>query len=109
MRRANAAAMQLELAAVLSRREAADWEALLSAAGIPCGMVRDIGEAMTLPALAERGLTIPLKVASLPDQQDVSVLGPGFLLEQGGVNTLPAPPAHGEHTAEVKAWLAGPA
>jgi CoA:oxalate CoA-transferase len=109
LRRANGAAMQLELAAVLSRREAAEWEALLSSAGIPCGMVRDIGEAMALPALAERGLTIALKVPGLPGQQDVSVLGPGFLLAQGGVNTLPPPPVHGEHTAEVKAWLAGPA
>jgi CoA:oxalate CoA-transferase len=45
-RRQNAAAVQQSLAQVLSGRDAADWEQLLSAAGIPCGMVRDIGEAM---------------------------------------------------------------
>jgi crotonobetainyl-CoA:carnitine CoA-transferase CaiB-like acyl-CoA transferase len=106
LRRNNAAAMQLELAAVISRRDAADWESLLSAAGIPCGMVRDIGEAMSLPALAERGLTLPLRVPGLPGKQDVSILGPGFLSAQGGVRNLPPPPLHGEHTNEVRAWLA---
>lgn len=108
-RRAHAAVMQLELAAVLSRRDGADWEAMLSAAGIPCGVVRDIGEAMTLPELASRGLTLPLDIPGLPDRQDVSVLGPGFLSAKGGVGALPPPPRHGEHTAEIRAWLAGPA
>jgi hypothetical protein len=68
--------------------------------------VRDIGEAMSLPALAERGLTLPVKLPGLPGHPQVSVLGPGFLMAHGGVRDLPPPPAHGEHTAEVRAWLA---
>lgn len=109
LRRANGVAMQAELSAVLSRRDGAEWEALLSAAGIPCGMVRDIGEAASLPELAQRGLTLPLTVPGLPDREAVAVLGPGFVSAAGGTPSLPPPPRHGEHTAEIKAWLAGPA
>ncbi len=105
LRRANAVAMQAELAAVLLSRDAAEWEGLLSAAGIPCGMVRDIGEAMSLPALDERALRLPLQVPGLPQREDVSILGPGFLSSQGHTPSPGAPPRHGEHTAEILAWL----
>jgi crotonobetainyl-CoA:carnitine CoA-transferase CaiB-like acyl-CoA transferase len=108
-RRMNSAAMQAELATVLLTRDAADWESLLSAEGIPCGMVRDISEAMSLPALDERSLRLPLKVPGLPQGENVSILGPGFLSSQGGVPKLDAPPRHGQHTAEILDWLrAGP-
>ncbi|MEO6184938.1 MAG: CoA transferase, partial [Steroidobacteraceae bacterium] len=109
LRRRNGVAMQAELAAVLLSRDAAEWEGLLSGAGIPCGMVRDIGEAMTLPALDERGLRLPLQVPGLPHREDVSILGPGFLSSQGRTPSPGAPPRHGEHTAEILAWLAEPA
>ncbi|HMA10984.1 MAG TPA: CoA transferase [Steroidobacteraceae bacterium] len=105
-RRQNAAAVQKALADVLLTRDAADWEQLLSAAGIPCGMVRDISEAMTLPALDQRDLRIPLSIPGLPVREDVAVLGPGFMSTQAGRTELGAPPALGQHTAEIKAWLA---
>src|SRR5690606_41184806 len=53
-RRANASAMQAELAEVLATRDAAAWEAELSAAGIPCGMVRSGGEGGGRPGLEGR-------------------------------------------------------
>lgn len=105
-RRQNAAAMQRALADVLAKRDAADWEQLLSAAGIPCGMVRDISQAMSLPALEERDLRIPLSIPGLPVRDDVAVLGPGFVSAQAGGIELPAPPKLGQHTDEIKAWLA---
>ncbi len=74
-----------------------DWEQLLSAAGIPCGMVRDIGEAMSLPHLDERGLRDPLQIPGLPDREDVAVLGPGFLSAMQGRSDLPPPPKLGQH------------
>jgi CoA:oxalate CoA-transferase len=104
-RRANAAAMQEALAAVLRTRDAADWEALLSAAGIPCGVVRDIAAAMSLPALDERSLRVPLHIPGLPRSEDVAVLGPGFVSAAGGLADLDRPPRHGEHTAEILDWL----
>ena len=105
-RRQNAAAVQQALSAVLASRDAAEWEQLLSAAGIPCGMVRDIGEAMSLPALEQRGLRIALNMPGLPVREEVAVLGAGFLSAQAGKAELPPPPAHGQHTGEIKAWLA---
>jgi CoA:oxalate CoA-transferase len=104
-RRVHAAAMREALSAVLQTRDAADWEAMLSAAGIPCGMVRDIGEALSLPGLEERALRLPLRVPGLPDCEDVAVLGPGFQSSAGGVAPLDPPPQLGQHTQEVLRWL----
>jgi crotonobetainyl-CoA:carnitine CoA-transferase CaiB-like acyl-CoA transferase len=104
-RREQATAMQEALSAVFAGRDAAEWEQLLSAAGIPCGVVRDIGEAMSLPGLQQRSLRIPLHVPGLPQSEDVSVLGPGFLSAQGIATTLGPPPRHGEHTEEILASL----
>src|SRR5690606_25823475 len=53
-RRAHSLAMQEELAHELAKASAAEWESRMSAAGIPCGMVRNIGEAASMPHLAER-------------------------------------------------------
>jgi CoA:oxalate CoA-transferase len=104
-RRENSTAMQEALSAVFVARDAAEWEQLLSAAGIPCGVVRDIAEAMSLPELQQRSLRIPVHVPGLPRREDVEVLGPGFLSAQGTAATLDAPPRHGQHTAEILQWL----
>jgi crotonobetainyl-CoA:carnitine CoA-transferase CaiB-like acyl-CoA transferase len=104
-RRANAAAMQAELTEVFGAREAADWEAELSAAGIPCGMVRSIGEAMSLPGLDQRALRLPLTIPGLPHREQVDVLGLGVLSSNHDDEALAPPPRLGEHTEEVLAWL----
>jgi crotonobetainyl-CoA:carnitine CoA-transferase CaiB-like acyl-CoA transferase len=106
-RRQNTAAVQKALSEVLMTRDAAEWEQLLSAAGIPCGMVRDIGEAMSLPELGQRDLRIPLHIPGLPAREDVAVMGKGFVSSQAGSTQLEAPPRLGQHTEEIKAWLAG--
>jgi crotonobetainyl-CoA:carnitine CoA-transferase CaiB-like acyl-CoA transferase len=105
-RRQNAPAVQKALSEVLGGRNAAEWEQLLSAAGIPCGMVRDISQAMSLPELDQRDLRIALNIPGLPVREDVSVLGPGFVSSQAGKSALGAPPTLGQHTEQIKAWLA---
>jgi crotonobetainyl-CoA:carnitine CoA-transferase CaiB-like acyl-CoA transferase len=105
-RRQNTSIVQQALAGVLRTRDAVEWERLLSAAGIPCGMVRDIGEAMSLPELQERALRIPLQIPGLPGREDVAVLGAGFVSAQGPAAALEPPPRLGQHTAEILAWLA---
>ncbi len=55
-RRANAAALRVELAAVFAQRTAAEWEEILMAAGVPAGRVRTIPEAVAEPQTAARGL-----------------------------------------------------
>ena len=108
-RRINAPAMREALSAVIQTRDAADWEAMLSAAGIPCGMVRDISEAMSLPELSQRALQLPLRIPGLPEREDVAILGPGFQSSAGVTRQIDPPPRLGEHTREVLDWLSGPA
>jgi CoA:oxalate CoA-transferase len=105
LRRANAAALQTALTEVLRRRSAKDWEALMSAAGIPCGMVRDVSEAASLPHLKQRELKIPLRVPGLPRQQDIEIVNAGFLFQEGGPHVSEPPPIHGQHTEEILEWL----
>jgi CoA:oxalate CoA-transferase len=110
-RHANAPAMRDALAVVLLARDAGDWESALSGLGIPCGLVREIGEAMSLAGLDERALRLPLKIPGLPDE-DVAVLDLGITSardERDGTGEqgagLEPPPRLGEHTAEILDWL----
>jgi crotonobetainyl-CoA:carnitine CoA-transferase CaiB-like acyl-CoA transferase len=84
----------------LAAREASDWVAALSEAGVPCGLVNDVGEAF---ALAERlGLEPVAAAGGIPQ-----VANP-IRLSSAPASYRLAPPALGEHTAEVLGWLAGP-
>lgn len=106
-RRANAPAITAALSAVFAQRDAAEWESLLSTHGIPCGMVREIGEAASLPELESRQLLLPLTVPGLPQRESVHVLGAGFRSESG-IETRPgAPPRPDQHRREILDWLAG--
>jgi CoA:oxalate CoA-transferase len=105
LRRANTSTLRSLLSAVLRQRPAADWEALLSAAGVPCGMVRDVAQASALPHLEQRGLKIPLKVPGLPVSEDVAILNAGFLFNSDGPTVSDPPPAAGQHTEELLRWL----
>jgi len=106
-RRVNAGAMQEEVSAVLRTRDAEEWERLLSEAGIPCGLVRTVDEAMSLPELEQRGLRLPVDVPGLPDRQGAEVLGLGILSANDEVGKLEPPPRLGEHTEEILDWLGG--
>ena len=106
LRRANTCAIQAELSAVLATRSAAQWEALMSEAGIPCGMVREVGEAVDLPQLAERGLRLPLRIDGMPAGHDnVAVVNAGFRMGTDGPGVDQPPPRLDEHGEQVRAWL----
>ena len=104
-RRANAGAVQDSLAAVFAQHDAAHWEALLSAAGIPCGMVRQISEAASLPELDARQLMLDVHVPGLPGREDVRILGLGYRGAQETPTSLPPPPRLDEHRDEILTWL----
>jgi CoA:oxalate CoA-transferase len=105
-RRENTPVVQAELGAELCRRDAAEWESMLSAAGVPCGMVRDVGEAVSMPHLESRKLRLPLRIPGLPEgREDVAVLNAGFVMEADGPHVDARPPRLGEHDAEIRAWL----
>ncbi len=107
LRRANAAAMYAEVSAELRARSGAEWEALMSAAGIPCGLVREIGEAVSMPHVAARGMRLPLTIPALPQGREaVAIVNVGFQLGRDGPGVAEPAPRLDEHREQVLAWLA---
>ena len=84
----------------LAARGAADWVAALGDAGVPCGLVNDVGEAF---ALAER-----LGLEPVADAAGVPQVANPIRLSASPVSYRLAPPALGEHTAEVLRRLLTP-
>ena len=103
LRRTHGEALKAELGAVLATRPAAEWEAIMSAAGVPCGMVRDVAEAVALDQVATRGMRLPLTVPGLPDGDDVEIVNAGFRFTEDGPTVSAPPPRLGEHGAEILA------
>lgn len=102
-RRANFDAMRSEIEAVIATRDAAAWEQGMSSAGIPCGMVRTVGEAIDL---AGDGAMLTLSIPGLPNEDTISVPGPGFRLPDEPPLKPEAPPRLDQHRDEILAWLA---
>ncbi|BBD99455.1 CoA transferase [Sphingobium amiense] len=102
-RRANFDAMKAELASVIAMRDAAEWEAGMSAAGIPCGMVRRVDEAA---ALARSDALLPLDGAGLPVDGPVALPGAGFRMAPGTQEAGAPPRLDGDRDAILR-WLGG--
>ncbi|NBC36176.1 CoA transferase [Novosphingobium sp. FSY-8] len=101
-RRANFDAMQAELSAQFARADAAQWEASMSAAGIPCGMVRRVDEAADLAGSAA---LMPITIDGIPVDGAVRVPGAGFAMHPGQPGTDQAPPRLNADRVEIEAWL----
>jgi crotonobetainyl-CoA:carnitine CoA-transferase CaiB-like acyl-CoA transferase len=101
LRRQNTLVLTAELRQIFLKADAADWEAQLSAAGVPCGMVRDVAEAVSLPGLADRALKLPLHVPDLPQRERVEILNAGFLFGDDRPHVDEPPPRLGEHSESV--------
>jgi len=68
--------------------------------------VRDVGEAISMPHLASRGVRLPLKIDGMPEgRDDVSIVNAGFVMQQDGPHVDAQPPRLGEHSAQIRAWL----
>jgi crotonobetainyl-CoA:carnitine CoA-transferase CaiB-like acyl-CoA transferase len=103
-RRANFDAMKAELAEVIATRDAAEWESGMSAAGIPCGMVRRVDEAA---ALARPDALVSFDIPGVPLDGPVGMPGVGFRMTPG-VQLGHAPPFLDENRTEILDWLAQP-
>lgn len=99
-RMAHAAEMQVQLAAEFGRRDGEALEAELSAAGVPCGLVRTVAEACEMPHLAARGVVHAFD-AELPAGASARALNAGFVCDVDGPGLPGPPPRLGEHTREV--------
>ena len=105
LRHANHDAMREELARELLKRTAAEWETSMSVAGIPCGMVRSVGEAASFDHLAERKAVLPLSVPGLPQREDIDIVNLGYCAMSGGPGVTESPPRLGEHGRKILEWL----
>jgi len=97
---ANRDALAALLEGALAARGAAEWVADLSEAGVACGLVNDVGEAF---ALAER-----LGLEPVADAGGVPQVADPIGLSATPASYRLAPPALGQHTAEVLRWLGVP-
>ena len=82
----------------LGRRTRQDWLARLGAAGVPCGLVRDLGELFADPQVAAREMVAEIEHRTIGP---LRMLGVPIKLSDtpGAVRT--APPTLGEHTDAV--------
>jgi len=104
LRKTNEDALKTILAEVLATRPGAEWERVLSEAGAPCGLARDIPAVRDLPHLADRNLFLPIHVPGLP-VEDVVIPNAGFVTNADGPGLSAPPPRHGEHTRQVLTML----
>jgi crotonobetainyl-CoA:carnitine CoA-transferase CaiB-like acyl-CoA transferase len=79
-------------------RPVAHWLRALEAAGIPCGRVRTVAEALDNPQVTARGLLIDVEHPTIGAGRYVG--SPIHLSDAGRGSTRP-PPLLGEHTEEV--------
>ena len=101
----NRAALRQLFAAHFSTETAAHWDALLTAAGIPCGQLKGPDEVVANPQLAHRGTLAELDdVPGRPDGK-LRFVGAGFTVDAAPATPQRPPPRLGEHGAEVLAEL----
>lgn len=86
------------LAPLLKARRVEDWLSALEAAGVPCGRVRSVAEALDGPQVAARGLLLELTHPLAGRGRYVG--NPIHLSDAGRASSRP-PPLLGEHTGEV--------
>jgi CoA:oxalate CoA-transferase len=101
LRKRNADALRACLEAEFAKRDGAEWERVLSHAGAPCGLVRDIPTICEHPHLEGRAIKLPINIPDLPDRQQVQILNAGFRFEHDGPGVTEPPPRLGEHTDTI--------
>lgn len=100
----NDGALQAELSATFLAKPALEWEAVLNAARVPAGVVRNIRESLALEQLEQRDLFLEIDVPNDYVKQ-TSILNAGFKFAHDGPGHHQSPPTLGEHTKEVLADL----
>ena len=103
-RKRHRAALTVELEQALAARGAADWEELLSAAGVPSGRVLSVPETLTHPQICHRELLAHFD--DVPGAgRSIDVVRAGFKLSGGNPDITMPPPRLGEHTNQILAEL----
>ena len=87
---------------LLGQRERAHWLETLDRAGIPCGPILDVAQALSHPQILHRGLIVEQEH---PTAGTIHSVGNPILFSGTPVSYRRSPPRMGEHTKEVLRWL----
>jgi crotonobetainyl-CoA:carnitine CoA-transferase CaiB-like acyl-CoA transferase len=85
--------LNAQVAAVIAGKSVEDWIAQLGGAGISCGRVNDLGEALALPVSVERDLLVAEDGQPLPQLR--------LPIDSTGSGVRRRPPKLGEHSLEI--------
>jgi crotonobetainyl-CoA:carnitine CoA-transferase CaiB-like acyl-CoA transferase len=97
-RLANREALTAELEAAFAAAPAAEWVRRLSEAGVPAGPINDIGEAFAFASA--------LGLDPVDETDGVRTVRPPLRLGATPAAVRRRPPRLGEHSDEIRAWLA---
>lgn len=97
----NAAILRRVLEEKFMTRTGEAWERDLCALGVPCGLVRDIGEVCEMARTDSRGLILPTKAADHGQARDAAFVNTGFSFACGGPGRAGNAPMLGEHTEAI--------
>ena len=91
------------LAEIIAARPCAWWLEALERAGVPCGPINGIDQALADPQVQARGMTVTM---NHPLAGPIGLLGSPLKLSETPVTYRHPPPTLGEHTEEVlRDWL----
>ncbi len=96
-RHAHLGALRADLEAALATGTTDSWVERLGAAGLPCGTVASVGEALSAPQVAARGMLVEADGLRLPGQPLLSGRGP---------RQVAAAPALDEHGSALRVEFA---
>lgn len=100
-RKENRTALTQALNEALGARGAAEWEAMMNAAGVPAGRVLSVRQALRTDQIESRRFIEELK-ATPHSSRALRVTRPGFLLDE----PFPTPTPPPELGADTRRWLA---
>jgi crotonobetainyl-CoA:carnitine CoA-transferase CaiB-like acyl-CoA transferase len=94
----NRATLVPMLEAIMKKRPTAEWVAALEGAGIPCGPINDVKQALAEPQAIARGMTIKLPH---PLAGEVPLMASPMRFSGTPIKHEAAPPTLGQHTEEI--------
>ena len=98
----NREALAAVLVPAFAERSAAEWLAILDAAEIPSGAVRDLAQVFSDPQVLARGM---IATVEHPTAGSVRLTGVPFKLSKTPASVRTPAPIAGQHQAEILAWL----
>ena len=98
----NRTALKAEIEGAFAAYDVDALTVVMEKAGVPCGRVRTVAEAVQDPQVDARQMLLPLNDKDLGDFR---VLGNPIKLSNHPQGAIRRPPKKGEHTAEILAEL----